>query len=222
MSTGTDNTKQQQEGQSVAETNCAGTIPIVPVRYAVVPRKDDSQSEYLYDNVDCGSRLEKGFSPLKRALYTTRALRSGYVYLYDETKATLYIWEADGKGNYTEMQFASLEDYHKPGNLTAGQTLKSVWAFEDSDTVHIGFTTNLLTQKMVEKVETDAAFRRRFMHPVNVKELNDWSEQPTTQQHMFSINEMPDVVEEYKGNINNFEWSNYSEQEQVRLEAYQA
>ncbi|WP_223671358.1 hypothetical protein, partial [Kangiella shandongensis] len=42
------------------------------------------------------------------------------------------------------------------------------------------------------------------------------------QQHMFSINEMPDVVEEYKGNINNFEWSNYSEQEQVRLEAYQA
>ncbi|WP_223671346.1 toxin VasX, partial [Kangiella shandongensis] len=219
MTTGTDTTTAQQEGNSVAESQCAGTIPIIPVRYAIVPRKDDAQPQYLYEEADCGSRLEKGFEELKRAVYTLRSLRSGYVYLYDDTKGTLHIWEADGKGNYTEMQYTSLEDYQKPGNLSAGQTLNSVWAFEDSETVYIGFSTNLLTQKMVAKVESDSSFRSRFMHPVNVKELNDWSEQPTIQQHMFSINEMPDVVEEYKGNINNFEWSNYSEQEQVRLEA---
>lgn len=149
-----------------------------------------------------------------------RALRPGYIYLYDETKGTLYIWEADGKGNYTEMRYTSLENYQKPDNLSAGRTLKNVWAFEDSDTIHIGFTTNLLTQKMVLKIEQDSAFRSKFMHPVKVKELNDWSEQPTTQKHMFSLADAPNIIEEYKGKVTDFGWSNYEEQEQTSISQY--
>ncbi|PXF63602.1 T6SS effector BTH_I2691 family protein [Kangiella spongicola] len=221
MTTGTDTTKAQQEGSSVADAQCAGTIPIIPVRYAIVPRKDDSQPDYLYADKDCGAHLEQGFEKLSRSIYTVRALRPGYIYLYDETKGTLFIWEADGKGNYTEMRYTSLENYQKPDNLSAGRTLKNVWAFEDSDTVHIGFTTNLLTQKMVLKVEQDSAFRSKFMHPVKVKELNDWSEQPTTQKHMFGLADAPNIIEEYKGKVTDFGWSNYEEQEQTSISQYE-
>ena len=61
---------------------CTGSIPIVPFRYAIMPKVEGASTQYYYDA--CPTKLDKGFAKLDTAAYSIRTLRPGYIYLYDE------------------------------------------------------------------------------------------------------------------------------------------
>ena len=85
-----------EHDKAVKEPDCSGSIPIVPFRYAVMPKVEGDDSKCYYDS--CPTNLDKSFDKLDTAAYSIRTLRPGYIYLYDEDLGTTYLWEAN-EGN---------------------------------------------------------------------------------------------------------------------------
>ncbi|MBU9375858.1 hypothetical protein KTE28_16130 [Burkholderia multivorans] len=179
-------------------------LPILPVRYGVVANSKAHSAAGAMSLM--GGKFGDGVVgvPLKRAKYTLRTLRYGYVYIfYPKTQRwQIYAVTAEGYlydypvGIKLDRSFEKPFSCHQPGHAQLAQCI-TIEDAEHAGTVYLAFSDELWTQKVRDM------YAKNFMGCRDKRmqkfDATAWYNGNMNQLHADSVDHLEGLLSEYKG-----------------------
>lgn len=179
-------------------------LPILPVRYGVVANSKAHSSTGAMSLM--GGKFGDGVVgiALKKAKYTLRTLRYGYVYIfYPKTQRwQIYAVTAEGYlydypvGIKLDRSFEKPFSCHQPGHAQLAQCI-TIEDAEHAGTVYLAFSDELWTQKVRD------TYAKNFMGCRDKRmqkfDATAWYNGSMNQPHADSLDHLEGLLSEYKG-----------------------